>query len=183
MVTKNKMDNLRFEEDIQMTHQDEDEDYDYRTPDTPRIDEASFIEPDTSEATSTLNLRQKVKRDKLTALYRHLNVTGNLDLIDFDLFRLTKDPKKGATIFEFYNGDRWVSLTEPTGELYVPKTIRDGFGGVKVMKYLLCIETTPPSLERSISAAIKLKGELPTDLQMESILLKELSPLTEEIHI
>ena len=51
------------------------------------------------------------------------------------------------------------------------------------MKYLLCIETTPPSLERSISAAIKLKGELPTDLQMESILLKELSPLTEEIHI
>ena len=53
-----------------------------------------------------------MKRDKLTALYRHLKVTGNLDLIDLDWFRLTTDPKKGATIFEFYNGDRWVPLTK-----------------------------------------------------------------------
>ena len=42
------------------------------------------MEPDATESTSTLQLRQKVKRDKLTALYRHLNVTGNLDLIDLD---------------------------------------------------------------------------------------------------
>ena len=34
-----------------------------------------------------------------------------------------------------------------------------------------------------INAATKLKVELPTDLQMESIPLKELSSLTEEIHI
>ena len=53
----------------------------------------------------TLRLRQKVKRDKLSALYRHLNVTGNPDLIDLDRFRLTKDPKKGVTIFECYNVD------------------------------------------------------------------------------
>ena len=70
------------------------------------MDETSFI--DTTEATSTLRLRQEVKRDRLTALYRHLYVTGNPDLIDLDRFRLTKDPKKGVTIFEFYNGDRWV---------------------------------------------------------------------------
>ena len=38
-------------------------------------------------------------------------------------------------------------------------------------------------LERSINAASKLKAELPTDLQMESIPLKELLSLTEEIHI
>ena len=52
------------------------------------------MEPDTTEATSTLGLRQKVKRDKLTTLYRHLNVTGDIDLIDLDRFRLTTDPKK-----------------------------------------------------------------------------------------
>ena len=51
------------------------------------------------------------------------------------------------------------------------------------MKSFLRIETTPPSLERSISAASKLKGEVPTDLQMESIPLKELSSLVTDIHI
>ena len=178
------MENLGFEEDIQMTHQDEDEDYDYRTPDTSGIGKASFIEPDASEATSTLCLRQKLKQDKLAALYyRHLNVTGNPDLIDFDRFRLTKDPKKGVAIFEFYNGDRLVPLTKQTGEFYVPKTIRDAFGGVKVMKNVLGIETTPPSLKQSVSAASKLKAELPTDLLMDSIPLEDLSSLAKVIHI
>ena len=55
------MDNPRFidEEDIPQV---QDEDYDdYKTSNTSRIDETSFIEPDTTEATSTLQLRQKVK--------------------------------------------------------------------------------------------------------------------------
>ena len=116
-----------------MVNQDEDYD-DYRTPDTSRIDEPSFMVPDTTEATSTLRLRQKVKRDKINALYRHLNVTGNPGLIDRDRFRLTKDPKKGVTIFEFYNGDRWIPLTKQTGELFAPKTLRGKFGGVNTMK-------------------------------------------------
>ena len=85
------MDNPLFvnEEDILMIHQDKDDDaYDnYNTLNLSKIDETSFM-----EATSTLRLRQKVKRDKLSALYRHLNVTGNPDLIDLDRFRLTKDP-------------------------------------------------------------------------------------------
>ena len=51
------------------------------------------------------------------------------------------------------------------------------------MKIVLSIDKTPLSLERSINAASKLKAELPTDLQMESIPLKELLSLTEEIHI
>ena len=51
------------------------------------------------------------------------------------------------------------------------------------MENFLGIETTLPSLERSISAATKLEAELPTDLQMESIPLQELSSFTEEIHI
>ena len=35
----------------------------------------------------------------------------------------------------------------------------------------------------TLKAATKVKGELPTDLMMESIPLKELSSLAEEIHI
>ena len=41
-----------------MVHQDEDYD-DYNAPNTSRVDETSFIEPDTPEATSTLRLRKK----------------------------------------------------------------------------------------------------------------------------
>ena len=36
------------------------------------------------QATSILRLRQKVKRDKLTALQSHLNVAGDLYLISLD---------------------------------------------------------------------------------------------------
>ena len=56
------MDNPRFidEEDIPLVHQDEDYDY-YNTSNTSRVDETLFIEPDTTEATLTLQLRQKVK--------------------------------------------------------------------------------------------------------------------------
>ena len=56
--TNNKMDNPRFvdEETIPLV---QDEDYDdYNTPNTSRVDETSFTEPDTTEARSTLKLRQ-----------------------------------------------------------------------------------------------------------------------------
>ena len=90
------------EEDIPLVHQDDDYDDYYKTPDTSRIDETSFTVPNTQEeATSTLRLRQKVKRDKINALYRHSDVTGNPDLIDLDRFRLTKDPKKGSQFSSF----------------------------------------------------------------------------------
>ena len=101
-------------------------------------------------------------------------------LINLGLQRIQN---KGVRIFEFYNGDRWVPLTKQTGEFFVLKTLRDRFGGVNVTKNFLGIKTTSPLLERSINAASKLKAELPTDLQMESIPLKELLSLTEEIHI
>ena len=112
-----------------------------------------------------------------------MNVTGTPDLTDLDRFRLTKDPKKGVTIFEFYNRDRWVPLTKQTGEFFAPKTLRDSFGRINVMKNFLGIDTTPPLLERSLKAATKLsRRELPTDLEMESIPLEELSSLVEDIH-
>ena len=119
----------------------------------------------------------------MAALYRHLNITGNIDLIDLGRFRLTMDLKKGAEIFEFYNGDRWLLLTKQKGEVFAPKTLRDRFGGVNAMKTFLGIDRTPPALERSLSAAGKLKAELPTDLKMESKPLHELSSLVEDIHV
>ena len=183
MVSKNKIDNPIFV-DEETSPLVQDEDYDnYGTLNTSRVDETSFIEPATTEATSTSRLTQKVKRDKFTVLHRHLNVTGNIDLINLDQFKLTTDPKKGATIFEFYNGDRWVPLTKQTGEFFAPKTLRDGFGGVNTMKIVLGIDRTPPALERSFKTAKKLKAELPIDLEMESIPLGELSSLVEDIHV
>ena len=135
------------------------------------------------ETTSTLRLRQKVKRDKLATLYRHLNIVGNLDLINLGRFKLTTNSKKGATVFEFYNGDKWVSLTKQTGEFLATKTLRDRFAGVNAMKNFLGMVETPPALERSFKAATKLKCELPTDIEMEIIPLMELPTLAEDIHV
>ena len=180
------MDNPVFvnEEDIPMVHEDEEDYDDYNTPDTSRVDETSFTVPDAAEATSTLRLSQKVKRDKINALYRHLNVTGNPDLINLYRFMLTKDPKKGVTASEFYNGNgRWVPLTKQTGEFLAPKTLREKFGGLNIKKNFLGIDKAYPPLEKSFKAATKLKDELPTDLEMESISPEELSSLAQEIHV
>ena len=81
----------------------QDEDYDdYKTPDTSRVNETSFTEPDITEATLTLQLRQKVKRDKITALYRQLNVTGDPDLADIDRF-VIKEVQKQVTLTCFFS--------------------------------------------------------------------------------
>ena len=77
------MDNLGFEEEnIPLVLQDDDNDY--RTPDTSRVDETSFIEPDATEATSTLRLRQRLKQDKIVSLYSYLDVTGGPGLADLN---------------------------------------------------------------------------------------------------
>ena len=63
------------------------------------------------------------------------------------------------------------------------KTLRYGLDGLNAMKKCLGIDKTPPVLERSFRATIKVKGELPTNLMMESIPLKDLSSLAREIHV
>ena len=95
------MDNPRFvdEETIPLV---QDEDYDvYNTLNTSRVDETSLTEPDTTEATSTLQLRQKVKQDKITALYRHFNVAGDPGIPDIDRFMIKKMQKQ-ATLTCFF---------------------------------------------------------------------------------
>ena len=51
------------------------------------------------------------------------------------------------------------------------------------MKIFLGVDKTLPALEKSFKAATKHKRELPTDLEMESILLEELLSLVEDIHV
>ena len=77
----------------------------------------------------------------------------------------------------------WQSLTNKgTGEFLVPKTL-EKFGGLNTMKSVLSLDETRPVLERSFKAAKRLRRELQTDLEMESIPLEELSSLVEEIHV
>ena len=80
------MDNPRFVEDENiLLVRDKHIDYDdYNTPNTSRVDETSFTMSGSPEKETTLRLGQKLKQDKLAALYRHLNVAGNLDLINLD---------------------------------------------------------------------------------------------------
>ena len=49
---------------------------------TSRVDETLFT--DTTEVTSTLRLRQKLKRNKIVSLCRYLGVTGNPGLVELD---------------------------------------------------------------------------------------------------
>ena len=51
------------------------------------------------------------------------------------------------------------------------------------MKDFLGIDKTLPALERSFKAATKLNREIPTDLEMESIPLEDLSSLVEDVHV
>ena len=113
------------EENISVIHQDEEDYDDYRTPDTSRI-ETSFIEPtDAAEATSTLSLRQKIKRDKIVSLYRYLSVTGDPGLADIDRFMIKKNLKTGNTDMLFLDGNnQWQSLTNKrTGDFLAAKTL------------------------------------------------------------
>ena len=51
------------------------------------------------------------------------------------------------------------------------------------MENFLGIDKTPPALEKSFNAATILIRELPTDLEMETMPLKKLQSLTEDIHV
>ena len=93
MDTKNNMDNPRFidEETIPLI---QDEYYDeYNTLNTSRVDETSFTELDTNEPTLTLQLRQKVKQDKITTIYRLLNMTCDPSLAHIDQFLIKRIQK------------------------------------------------------------------------------------------
>ena len=112
-------------------------------------------------------------------------MTGDPGLADLDRFMVRKNRKTSNIELLFLDADKhWQSLTNKrAGEFLAANTLRVKFGGLNIMKNVLSLDETPSALERSVKAASKLKSELPTDLQMEIIPLKELSSLAEEIHI
>ena len=100
------MDNPRFVDDeniplLRDEYRGNDSD-DYNTPNTSIIQETTFTDPYTTETTLNLRLRQKVKRDKLAALHRHLNVTIDPGLADTDRFMLKKSSNTVNTDLFFW---------------------------------------------------------------------------------
>ena len=64
----------------------------------------------------------------------------------------------------FKDGDRrkWVNLTNKrTGKFFVPKSLKQKFGGLNAMKAILSVDEIP-ELDKTIDAAVKLQRELPT---------------------
>ena len=112
-------------------------------------------------------------------------MTGDPGLADLYQFIIKRDSKTGNIELLFLDGNKhWQSFTnERTGEFLASKTSREKFGGLNIMKSVLSLDKTSSALERLIDAATKIKSKLPTDLEMESIALKELSSLAEEIHV
>ena len=106
------------------------------------------------------------------------------------LFVIRKKTKKththtGNTDLLLLDGsNQWKALTNKcTGEFLSVKTLREKFGGLNIMKSVLSLEETQSALDRFVKDATKLKGQLPTDLEMESTPLKDLSFLAEDIHV
>ena len=102
------MDNPAFvnEEDMPIVPQDEEDYDDCNTPNTSRIDETSYTAPDTTEATSTLRLRQKLKRDKIVSLHKYLSVAGDPGLPDLERFTIRKNLKTGNIELLLLNGNK-----------------------------------------------------------------------------
>ena len=111
-------------------------------------------------------------------------MTGDPGLADLDQFMIKKNLMTGNTDLLFLDGNKhWHSLTNKrTGEFLAAKTLREKFGELNIMKSVLSLDETSSGLERSFQAAIKLRRELPTDIDMESIPLEELSSFVEDIY-
>ena len=78
-------------------------------------------------------------RDKITALYIHLNVTGNPGLADVDRFMTKKNQKQATLTCSFFDGNNhWQSLTNKrAGGFLAAKTLREKFDGLNIMKSVL----------------------------------------------
>ena len=112
-------------------------------------------------------------------------MTGDPGLAGLDRFLILKNSKTSNIELLFLDGNKQEQslIYKQTGEFLTPKALRAKFGGLNVMKSVLSLDETRSALERSINAATRLSRELPTDLQMESIPLKDLSSLVENVHV
>ena len=85
----------------------------------------------------------------------------------------------------FLDGDKHCQsfTNKRTGQFLAAKTFREKIGGSNVMKSVLSLDEAPSALGRSFTAATKLRHELLTDIEMESIPLEDLSSLVEDINV
>ena len=177
------MDNPAYDVDIEMDDVDiapEDDGDIYNTPNTTRVDE----EETSITPTSTLGLKQQFLRNKLDSLYHHLGTKGSLDLVNIARFKMKTNSKAGITDLLWYSGENWVSLTnQRTGEFLAVSTLKTKFGGLTLMRNFLNLEQTPPSIDRLIKADNLLKSEIPTQTDIETIPLFDLSSVVEDIRI
>ena len=99
-------------------------------------------------------------------------MTADPDLTDIDRFIIKKkNSKTGNTELLFFDANNHeYSLTNNwTSEFLAPKTLREKFGGLNILKNVLSLDEAPPALERSFTSAAKPNRvlSLPTDFQME----------------
>lgn len=88
-------------------------------------------------------------------MYRYLNVTGDLYLINLDWLKYTKIIEKGTRVLEFYNDNKKSCFEKKqTSKFLVPKKLRYRFGGNFAMKSFIGIEEKPPALEQFFKAAV-----------------------------
>ena len=86
-------------------------------------------------------------------------------LINFSLLKIT-------IIFivnTIFKDDKWVPLTkQQKPDRFASQTalIKYDSGGFYVMKFFLGLKETQPVLGKSITAATKLRSELPTDIEI-----------------
>ena len=143
----------------------------YYTPNIARVDE----EKTSITPTSTSGLKQQVLRNKLDSLYHHLGTKGSLDLVNLDQFKMKTNSKTGITDLLWYNGENWLSLTnQQTGEFLAVSTLKIKFGGLTLMK---------KNFKSRTDTTIYKKSEIPTQTDIETIPLFDLSSVVEEIHI
>ena len=75
------------------------------------------------------------------------------------------------------------SFNKTNTQFFTAKNLKYRFSEVNTRENFLCVNKTPPALERSFKAATKLIRDFPKDIVMESIPLEELSSLVENIHV
>jgi hypothetical protein len=151
-------------------------------PDTfpePGVEEMTITTPTTSGMQSV-----ELKRQKITDLYRHLGVPDNdPNLASLDRFRLTLN-QRGVVVLEFIKDGDWVNLIDKrTGTWLSDATLKKRLGGEDAMNRLLGLEDTPERFKQAKTAARVLNSSIPTDLEMDSISLQDLSERTADVEV
>ena len=167
------MENSAFvhDENILLVHDEAIDWVGYETPITSRIDGIISKTSGTRDKETTSNLWQKLKHDKLAALYWHLIVKDDSDIARKDPFRVTTGKKEAVVITMVINGIFW----KKTGRSLAASSLNRNFAEVNVMKSFLGNDETLSVKERSFKAATKFNCELRADVEIQNMYLRNSS--------